>query len=79
MTALQNFCENEGIPSFNAKYFQTSQMSDICFIENGQYEQSLICHFLNYVYFNNAFRQKLCEKTIIFNANFQNSFQDVVY
>ena len=35
--------------------------------------------FLIYVYFNDAFVKKIMKQLSFFNANFQNSFQDVVY
>ena len=34
---------------------------------------------LVYAYFNDVFVEDFMKKTIIFNTNFQNSFQDVVY
>ena len=39
----------------------------------------MICQFLIYVYFNDAFVKNFMKKLSFFNANFQNSFQDVVF
>ena len=44
-----------------------------------EYAISFFSFFLINVYFNEAFVKNFIEKAIIFNANFQNSFQDVVY
>ena len=35
--------------------------------------------FLIYVYFNEAFVKKCMKQLSVFNANFSNSFQDIVY